>query len=82
MFKIKKDAMEVVIRHKIRLVSKKYLQVVGIDFNDTYTYFAKFTTIMIIFTIEVVIDLKIYQIDIKIVFLNVKLEEDIYIYWI
>lgn len=41
MFKNIRDIMDVVVRHKTRLVLKRYLQVVGIDFNETYTLVIK-----------------------------------------
>lgn len=71
--------MDNVVRYKIRLVVKHYLQVFGIDFNEIYDLVAKFTTIRTTMIIEVEIDLEIHQINIEINFLNRNLEEDIHI---
>lgn len=55
-FKTKKNTMSVMVRHKKRLVAKKYSQV-SIDSNETYTLLAKFTTIKTIVAIKTIIDL-------------------------
>lgn len=70
--------MGVVVRQKARLVAKGYSQVGGIDFNETYELIAKFTTIRTIVAIGAVMDLDIYQMDVKTTFLNRELQKDIY----
>lgn len=66
------------MHHKVRLVTKKYSQIVDIDFNETFTPSAKSITIKCIFTIGATMDLKINKTDVKIAFFNGDLEEDIY----
>ena len=44
-FRTKRDALGQVVRYKARLVAKRYSQVEGIDFNETFAPVAKFTTI-------------------------------------
>lgn len=68
--KTKRDAMGVVVRHKARLVAKRYSQVAGIDFNETYASVAKFTTIRTIVAIGAAMDLEIHQMDVKTAFSN------------
>lgn len=68
MFRTKRDAIGMVLRHKARLVAKGYSQVVGIDFNEIYTSITKFTTIKTIVAIRAIMVLKIHQIDIKTIF--------------
>lgn len=58
MFRTKKDAMDHILRYKTRLVAKVYSQVVRVDFNETFALMAKFTTLRIIITIGVAIDLE------------------------
>jgi hypothetical protein len=59
-------------------VTKKYSQIVDIDFKETFTSGAKSIMIKCIFTIGAIVDLKIDKMDVKITFLNGDLEEDIY----
>jgi len=61
-------------------VTKRYSQIVDINFKETFTHGAKSITIRCIFTIGVIVDLKIDKMDVKIAFLNGDLEEDIYMY--
>ena len=44
-FRAKKDATSIVIRHKARLVAQGFLQVPGIDYFDTFTPVAKLASI-------------------------------------
>jgi hypothetical protein len=59
-------------------VTKRYSQIVDIDFKETFTPGAKSITIKCIFTIGAIVDLKIDKMDVKIAFLNGDLEEDIF----
>ena len=77
-FRAKKDATGRVVHYKARLVAKGFSQVHGVHFNETFAPVAKFTTIRCILAIGAVMDLEIHQMDVKIAFLNGKLEEDIY----
>ena len=45
MFRIKNDALGEIVRYKAGLVAKKYFQVAGVDFNETFTHVAMFITI-------------------------------------
>lgn len=44
MFKTYRDAIDVIMRYKTKIVAKDYSQVVGFNFNETYSFLAKFTT--------------------------------------
>lgn len=65
------------VMYKIRLVAKSHSQVAWMDFNTTLTLIAKFTIIRTIVAIKTKMVLEIYQMDVKNVFLNKELEEDI-----
>jgi len=67
-----------ILRYKARLVTKGYAQIQGIDYNKTYASVTKFTLIQVILSISTSLDLEIHQIDVKIVFLNGDLIEEIY----
>ncbi|KAM2638476.1 hypothetical protein EV1_022841 [Malus domestica] len=65
-------------KFKARLVAKGYTQKPGIDFVDTYSPVAKFTSIRILMAIVARMDLELHQLDVKTAFLNGDLKEDIY----
>ena len=77
-FKTKRDAAGEIVRHKARLVARGFLQVQGVDFNETFAPVAKFTTIRCIVALGAALDLEMHQMDVKTAFLNGDLEEDIY----
>ena len=77
-FRIKRDASRNVVRYKARLVAKGYSQVAGVDFIETFAPMARFSTIWCILALGVVMDLEMHQMDMKTVFLNGDVEEDIY----
>jgi hypothetical protein len=66
-------------KYKARLVGKGYNQKEGEDFFDTYLPVARLTTIRVLFSLATSYSLLVHQMDVKTVFLNGELEEEIYI---
>jgi hypothetical protein len=65
-------------KYKARLVAKGYNQKEGEDFFDTYSPVARVTTIRVLLSLATSYDLFVYQMDVKITFLNGELEQKIY----
>ena len=65
-------------KFKARIVVKGYTQKPSIDFVDTYSPVAKFTSICILMAIVARMDLELHQLNVKTTFLNGYLKEDIY----
>jgi len=68
-----------VIRNKARLVCKGYAQVEGIDFEETFAPVARLEAIRMFLALAVYKNFKVYQMDVKLAFLNGNLNEAIYI---
>jgi hypothetical protein len=64
--------------HKAQLVAKGFRQVQGVDYNETFSSIAMLKSIRIILAITAYFDYEIWQMDVKIAFLNGKLTEDVY----
>ena len=64
---------------KTRLVAKGYTQKEGIDYEETFSLVAMLKSIRILLSIAAHYDYEIWQMDVKTVFLNGNLEEEIYI---
>nr|GFB66492.1 zinc finger, CCHC-type [Tanacetum cinerariifolium] len=69
---------ESIDKYKARLVIQGFRQNERIDFFDNYTPVAKITTIRLLLALVAINDLVIYQMDLKIAFLNGDLDEEIY----
>nr|KAJ0193166.1 hypothetical protein LSAT_V11C800430830 [Lactuca sativa] len=65
--------------YKERLVAKDYMHQEGIDYFDTYTSVARISLIITLIVISALKGLYIHQIDVKTVFLNGYLKEEIYL---
>jgi hypothetical protein len=61
------------------LVCKGYAQIEGIDFEETFTPVVKMEAICLILAYACSKNVNVYQMDIKSVFLNGELEEEVYI---
>ena len=62
---------------KASLVAKGYKQVHGIDYDETFSPVAMLKSIRILLEIAAFYDYDIWQMDVKIAFLNGFLEEDV-----
>nr|GEZ08444.1 putative retrotransposon Ty1-copia subclass protein [Tanacetum cinerariifolium] len=64
--------------YKARLIAKGYTQTYEIHYEETFSHVADIRAIRIHIDIAAFYDYKIWQMDVKIAFLNGYLEEDIY----
>ena len=63
---------------KAGLVAKGFTQKEDIDYEETFSPVAMLKSIRILLSIVACLDYEIWQMDVKIAFLNSNLEEDIY----
>ncbi|GKC24253.1 retrovirus-related pol polyprotein from transposon TNT 1-94 [Tanacetum coccineum] len=78
-FRNKLDENGVVSRNKARLVAQGYNQQEGIDYDETYAPVARLESIRILLAYAFALDFKLYQMDVKSVFLNGFINEDVYV---
>ena len=77
-FKRKMKANGSIDKYKARLVVKGYKQKECVDYFDTYSPVTRITSIRMLIAIATLHNLEIHQMDVKTVFLNGELDEEIY----
>ena len=75
---IKRDKSGQIARFKARLVAKGFTQIPGQDFTFTFAPVARWDSIRTILCIAAVQNLELRQLDVKTVYLNAPLDEEIY----
>jgi hypothetical protein len=78
-FKNKQGKDGEVVRNKARLVAQRYSQVEGLDFGETFAPIARLEAIRILLAFSASKGFKLYRMDVKSVFLNGVIEEEVYV---
>jgi hypothetical protein len=76
-FRNKMDEDGKVIRNKARLVAQGYAQIEGIDFEETFAPIARLESIRILLSMACVLNMKLFQMDVEMAFLNGYLKEEV-----
>ena len=66
------------VTYKACLISKSFKQKKGVDYFDIFAHVTRISLIWVLIVLALVHNLVIHQMDVKIVFLNGELEEEIY----
>ena len=69
----------IVSRNKARLVAQRFFQEEGIDFEETFAPVARLEAIRILLAFAVLQSVKLFQMDVKSVFLNNFIKEEVYV---
>jgi hypothetical protein len=75
----KQDEHDVLTRNKARLVAKGYVQVTGLDFEETFALVARLESIRILLAYAAQHSFKLFQMDVKSAFLNGPIKEEVYV---
>ena len=78
-FKKETDEQGRVIRNKARLVAQGYSQIEGLDFGETFAPVAILEAIRLLLSFACFLKFKLFQMDVKSVFLNGYLSEEVYV---
>jgi len=78
-FRNKMDENGNIVRNKGRLVAKGYNQEEGIDFDETCAPIARLEVVRLLFAYACLCNFKLFQMDVKSVFLNGFLNEEVYV---
>ena len=75
----KTDEESNVIRNKARLATQGYSQIEGVDYDETFAPVAHIESIRILLALACQLKFKLYQMDVKIAFLNGMFKENVYV---
>ncbi|GJS69156.1 retrovirus-related pol polyprotein from transposon TNT 1-94, partial [Tanacetum coccineum] len=78
-FKVKLDEYYSVLKNKARLVAKGYRREEGIDFEESFAPVARIESIRILFAYATHKNMVVFQMDVKMAFLNRILKEEVYV---
>jgi hypothetical protein len=78
-YKIKHIVDGSIERHKMRFVARGFSQVEGIDYDETFSPVARYTSIWMIISPATSMGWRVHQMDVKTIFLNGEIEEEVYI---
>jgi hypothetical protein len=78
-FRNKQDQDGLVVRNKARLIVQGYTQVKGLNFGETYALVTILEAVRILLAYACAHNIKLYQIDVKSVFLNGFINEEVYV---
>jgi hypothetical protein len=77
-FKLKRDEDGAIIKHKAHLVARGFVQRKGIDFDDTFAPVARMESVRLLFALAAQEGWRVHYMDVKSVFLNDDLKEEVY----
>nr|GEV30178.1 retrovirus-related Pol polyprotein from transposon TNT 1-94 [Tanacetum cinerariifolium] len=78
-YKVKLDELGGILKNKARLVARGYRQEEGIDFEESFAPVVRLEAIRIFLVFAAHMNMVVYQMDMKIVFLNGNLREEVYV---
>ncbi|GJZ91874.1 retrovirus-related pol polyprotein from transposon TNT 1-94, partial [Tanacetum coccineum] len=78
-YKVKLDEYGDVLKNKARLVAKGYRQEEGIDFEESFAPVSRLEAIRIFIANAAIKNMTVYQTDVKTVFLNDEIKEEVYV---
>jgi transposase InsO family protein len=78
-FKLKRDANGIILKHKARLVAKGYAQRPGIDFDEVFAPVARLDSVRLLLAVAAQFKWQVHHMDVKTAFLNGELGEEVYV---
>ncbi|GJV84776.1 retrovirus-related pol polyprotein from transposon TNT 1-94 [Tanacetum coccineum] len=78
-YEVKLDELGSILKNKARLVARGYRQEEGINFEESFAPVARLEAIRIFLAFAAHMNMVVYQMDVKIAFLNGNLREEVYV---
>ena len=79
MYKVKRDELGAIVKHKTRLVSRGFVQCEGIDFEEVFALVARMELVRLLLALAAAKNWRVHHLDVKLAFLNGELAEMIFV---
>jgi hypothetical protein len=79
-FKLKRDEVGAIIKHKARLMAQGFLQREGIDFDDAFAPVVQMESVRLLHALAAQEGWRVHHMDVKSAFLNGDLKEEVYVH--
>ena len=78
-YKVKRDELGAIVKHKTRLVARCFVQRKGIDFEEVFAPVARMESIRLLLALAAAKDWRVHHLDVKSAFLNGELAETVFV---
>jgi hypothetical protein len=79
-FKLKRDEVGAIVKHKAHLMARGFMQREGIDFDDTFAPVARMEFVRLLIKLATQKGWRVHHMDVKLAFLNDDLKEEVYVH--
>ena len=79
MYKVKRDELGAIVKHKARLVARGFVQCEGIDFEEVFAPVAHMESVCLLLALAAVKDWRVHHLDVKSAFLNGELAKTVFV---
>jgi hypothetical protein len=79
-FKLKRDEVSAIVKHKARLVARGFMQREGIDFDNTFAPVARMESVQLLFALATLEGWRVHHMNVKSAFLHGDLKEEVYVH--
>lgn len=76
---MKRDPNGKILKYKVRIVAKGYVQKQGVDYDEVFAPVARIETIRVILALAGSSGWRVHHLDVKSAFLNGRLEDEVYV---
>ena len=78
-YKVKRDELGAIVKHKAHLVARVFVQREGIDFEKVFAPVARMESVRLLLALAVAKDWRVHHLDVKSAFLNSELVEMVFV---
>ena len=78
-YKVKRDELGTIVKHKARLVARGFVQHEGIDFEEVFALVGRMESVRLLLALAAAKDWRVHHLDVKSAFLNGELVETVFI---